>query len=269
MTEKNKSRREFLGKALGAVAIAALSPITILLDTQVALGANGGFIIDLANPIYADLSDSDKHFSIFIKIAKQSRNYTDIEGKISRLPYAFVVTRTSDSPMTFAAVQGYCSHRLYALEDSYDGTVIKCPNPDPGHGSTFTADGIKVKSLASFQKNLEKYQTIYNAANNTVEVIIPGLAVNGTSLPSASLLQNFPNPVKEKTSIGFTLPYYSKVTLTVNDSLGNIVAVLTDGYLAEGKYSFDFDASIFPSGTYFYHLNADGEVVTKQMTVVK
>jgi hypothetical protein len=106
---------------------------------------------------------------------------------------------------------------------------------------------------------------------NTVTINIPTLVVQDgqAAVAGPDLYQNFPNPVKDSSTIRFKLYYYSKVTLTVTDALGHIIAVLTDGELPEGEYNFDFDASIFPSGTYFYHLNADGEVQTKQMVVIR
>ena len=65
------------------------------------------------------------------------------------------------------------------------------------------------------------------------------------------------------------MDYCSAVIWTVTDIRGNIIAVLHDGGLDAGEHSFDFDASIFGSGTYFYQLNAAGEIQTKQMMVVK
>jgi hypothetical protein len=266
-----QSRREFLAKAIGAAAAVALSPVITLLTPQEVLAAGGGFTINLSDSKYADLSNPAKHFSMFINFPTKFRSYNQVQGGPQTLPFAFVVTKISDSPVTYAAVQGYCSHALYALTNAFDGTVITCPNPNQGHGSTFSALGKKVKPVTDLQTDLESYPTTYNAATNTITVTVAGLAVKDGVIvfSSPDLHQNYPNPVNDKTTISFELYSYTKVSLTVTDALGHIIALLADGEFSPGKYSFDFDGSLFPSGTYFYHLNAGGETQTKSMVIVR
>ncbi len=261
---KNQSRREFLGKTLAAVAVAALNPISVLL-TPKELYASGSdqplstnVVVDLSK--YPALKDIDGSVAISLK----GTNY--LYGADIQLPFRFILTKTATA--TYTAVAGYCSHQLYAL-DPYDGTVILCPNPDPGHGSEFSASGTVLKKPS--KHDLETYHTTYDSLANTVTLTVPNLAVgDGTSQAFApELMQNFPNPVKESTVIRFKLHYFSKVSLTVTDALGHVIAILTDGTLPDGDYSFTFDASIWASGIYFYHLNVGGEVLTKEMVVVK
>jgi Rieske Fe-S protein len=275
MGDERQSRREFLGKALAAVAVAAINPIAIFIDPKEVLAANNTFVIDLSLAKYANLSDPAKHYSIWIRVLTQYREYYGVND-VESLPYAFLVTKTSDSPRTYAAVQGYCSHKGYGLvlfngDSAYNGQMIKCPNPDPGHGSTYNVQGGIIHAAgAPYQKPLESYTATYNTANNTVEVVIPGLGVKDGQviISDPDLYQNFPNPATTITAIRFRLFYYSKVTLTVSDMLGQIIAILHDGPLPQGEYSFDFNTSIWASGIYFYHLNANGEIQSKQMTVV-
>src|SRR5258708_3524481 len=118
MSKKKQSRREFLGKVVGAVVVSALNPVINFLEPKEIFAVGNGFSINLADLEYAYLSDPAKHFSIFIKFQKQSKVYSDLAPPPQQnLPYAFVITRTSAAPLTFVAVQGYCSHGLYALED--------------------------------------------------------------------------------------------------------------------------------------------------------
>ncbi|MFI5263386.1 MAG: T9SS type A sorting domain-containing protein, partial [Candidatus Kapaibacterium sp.] len=139
------------------------------------------------------------------------------------------------------------------------------------HGSQYTAAGIVQQGPAS--RNLPNYPTHYDAVNspNSVTIDIPTYTASaGTDISSEpELFQNFPNPVKETTTIRFKLGDYSNVRLTVTDMLGHIIAVLTDGELPAGEHSFLFDASIWNSGTYLYHLNIEGQVLTRQMVITK
>jgi Rieske Fe-S protein len=259
---KNQSRREFLGKALALAAIAAVSPETILKPKN-SFAANGNQTLSLYT---VDLSQypalSNVNGSVAIIIPNSKYNYPGADGP---LPFRFILTRSAAE--TFIAEEGYCTHQLSAL-NPYNGSIIKCSSTDPGHGSEFALDGTVLRSPA--RRNLTQYTTAYDSYSNIVTISLPSnLAVKDVAAFDPELYQNFPNPVKTTTTIRFKLGYFSKVSLTVTDMLGHVIAVLTDGELPAGEYSFDFDGSIWNSGTYFYHLNAEGRVLTKQMVVAK
>lgn len=69
-----------------------------------------------------------------------------------------------------------------------------------------------------------------------------------------ALDQNHPNPFNPTTTIRFQLPSPGKVTLSVYDILGKLVATLVDENLAAGYYDRRFDATSLASGVYFYRL---------------
>jgi len=259
----NGSRREFLWKVLAAIGIAAVNPFAILLKPRDILASNGNqpldvYTVDLS--LYPALANVNGSVAITIP----NGIYKRPSG--AKLPFRFILTRISATK--FEALEGYCPHADTAL-NPFDGTNIKCPNPDPGHGSIFAEDGTKLRAPA--RTNLAPYNAAYNAAKNTVDIVTPTLSVKGSisSGSAAELYQNFPNPVKTTTTIRFKIDYFSKVSLTVSDALGHIIAVLTDGELPTGEYNFDFDATIWAAGSYFYHLNTEGDIQTKQMQVVK
>jgi hypothetical protein len=84
-----------------------------------------------------------------------------------------------------------------------------------------------------------------------------------------SLDQNYPNPFNPSTVIGFQLPVFGEVRLTVYDLLGRQVTVLVDGMMPAGAHSVNFDATNLASGVYVYRLEAGGRVNIRKMTVVK
>jgi hypothetical protein len=84
-----------------------------------------------------------------------------------------------------------------------------------------------------------------------------------------SLEQNYPNPFNPSTTISFTLPIGSMVSLKVIDILGREVATLVSEEMSAGTYSRQWNAANVPSGFYFYRLRAGELEKTEKMTLMK
>ncbi len=81
--------------------------------------------------------------------------------------------------------------------------------------------------------------------------------------------QNYPNPFNPLTTIAYSLPRDARVQLQVFNVRGQLVRTLVDGTQPAGRHEVGFDGTGLPSGAYFYRLAAGGEVVSKQMMLVK
>ncbi|MBN4076392.1 T9SS type A sorting domain-containing protein [Gemmatimonas aurantiaca] len=92
-----------------------------------------------------------------------------------------------------------------------------------------------------------------------------------------ALAQNYPNPFNPSTSISFSLPKASNVTLTIYDITGRTVRTLLSEYRSAGFHtllwdSADENGSKVASGVYLYRLRAGhaGELVaSRKMTLLK
>ena len=84
-----------------------------------------------------------------------------------------------------------------------------------------------------------------------------------------SLNQNYPNPFNPTTTIAYSLPKASDVTVKVYDILGNEVKTLVSGFKNAGNYNVNFDASGLSSGVYYYKIQADGFTDVKKLTLLK
>ena len=81
--------------------------------------------------------------------------------------------------------------------------------------------------------------------------------------------QNYPNPFTSSTSITFTLDQAGETRLIVYDITGREVTRLVDRLMPAGTFTVPLDGSTLRSGSYFYRLESNGEIVTKTMQVVK
>jgi hypothetical protein len=94
--------------------------------------------------------------------------------------------------------------------------------------------------------------------------------LNSSGLPKEfSLAQNYPNPFNPGTKIDVALPQSSSVTLTVYDGLGRELEQIVNGRMDAGSHSFQWNASRYPSGIYYYRLATGSFVQTKKMILVK
>jgi len=84
-----------------------------------------------------------------------------------------------------------------------------------------------------------------------------------------SLKQNFPNPFNPSTSISFSLPSRTFVSLKVFDLIGREVATIVSEELQAGSYSRTWNAANIPSGIYFYRLQAGSFTQTKKLVLLK
>jgi photosystem II stability/assembly factor-like uncharacterized protein len=95
---------------------------------------------------------------------------------------------------------------------------------------------------------------------------------SNNNLPvTISLSQNYPNPFNPTTKIRFEISGTSaaQTFLNVYDLLGREVATLVNEELKPGTYEVDWNAENYPSGVYFYKLNAGEFSETKKMVLVK
>ena len=91
---------------------------------------------------------------------------------------------------------------------------------------------------------------------------------------SFRLDQNYPNPFNPTTTIKFSLPHASRITLHVYDILGRQVTTLMDGQMPAGRHRLIWDGTndagqTVSSGIYFYRLTAGKFVQTKRMLLIR
>jgi len=109
-------------------------------------------------------------------------------------------------------------------------------------------------------------QIDFDGTRNETEIV----SVEIENQPTAySLTQNFPNPFNPSTTIQYTIPQSGEVRLSVFNGLGEEVKTLVNETKGPGVYEVEFSANDFPSGIYFYKIQAGNFVDTKKMILLK
>jgi hypothetical protein len=92
----------------------------------------------------------------------------------------------------------------------------------------------------------------------------------GAAVPEEfALEQNYPNPFNPVTTVRYQVPQEARVTLTVYDLLGRVVAVLVDEVQKPGYRAAEWNAAGVASGVYFYRLDAGSFSQVRRMMLVK
>ena len=115
-------------------------------------------------------------------------------------------------------------------------------------------------------------QELNNHADVAIGTLNLGFAVlpPETNLPEEfKLNQNYPNPFNPVTTIEYTIPKGSNVSLKIFDITGREVASLVDKYQDAGTFIVNWNAVNFSSGIYIYRLTAGSYTDTKKMILNK
>ena len=133
-------------------------------------------------------------------------------------------------------------------------------------------DSLPTASWVTLQYNHSAYVALARATgttDNTLDFTLVGV-IDRPGLPTGfTLSQNYPNPFNPTTTIVYTVPKTSHVTIEVFNLLGQSVAHLVDRTMHPGTYTANLDASGFTTGIYFYRLTAGSTTLTHKMVVTK
>jgi hypothetical protein len=99
---------------------------------------------------------------------------------------------------------------------------------------------------------------------------IIGIKNISSEVPSSFLLnQNYPNPFNPNTNIRYQISNNSFVSMKLYDALGRNIETLVNEKQSAGTYEANWDASNYPSGVYFYKLEAGDFSQVKKMILIK
>jgi hypothetical protein len=143
-------------------------------------------------------------------------------------------------------------------------------------GTNFQVAGYS--SLVGLNGQMDEFR-IYRRALSQAEItatwnqnlgVVTGVTPVSNEVPeNYKLSQNYPNPFNSMCNVQFSMCNAGNVKLVVYNVLGREVQTLINERLNGGTYEKLFDASMLPSGVYFYRLEVNGFTDTKKMSLIK
>ena len=103
----------------------------------------------------------------------------------------------------------------------------------------------------------------------TVNAVTGVKDISQTIPETFNLMQNYPNPFNPSTTISFSLPSKSFVSLKIFDVIGNEIATIVNQELSAGNYTKQWNAENMSSGVYYYQLKAGNFSETKKLVLLR
>ena len=148
--------------------------------------------------------------------------------------------------------------------NDWDSTLAHDPN------------NIQVKLSSSFSEikgilfYSHSYYKIVPRQNDDFTGFVVGVKNEKSIQPTSyTLKQNYPNPFNPSTTIEYSIPKESLVSVKIFNILGQEVKTLVSENQAPGNYNIRFNASDLSSGIYFYSLRAGNYFQVKKMILLK
>ncbi|MGE8513200.1 MAG: T9SS type A sorting domain-containing protein [Chryseobacterium culicis] len=172
---------------------------------------------------------------------------------------------------------GYAAFQLVYVKDDLNGKPLYMIRTDNGFGAKILVPDVHdSKLIVQNAHNEEEYATIpdnYLWSINVIYLSDGSHAFTKTASRKSSdqsesqMLQVYPNPVKGKATVQYTLPKSTRVKLYITSSTGALVKTIKEKPQNKGTYKESFTTSGWPSGLYFCNMQTDEGITTKKIIV--
>ncbi|MGA7160536.1 MAG: glycosyl hydrolase family 18 protein [Bacteroidota bacterium] len=212
----------------------------------------------LGLPFYGKLFGTSILYSPYLQ--EEDLPYWDIMSTIQRGQWTYIWDTGAEAPYYTSAIPA----ELITLDDSAS-IALKCQ-----YARTQGLSGVMIWEIT--QDVIGQSQPLLDVVGTQMITTDVASDARPNILPAGFVLyDNYPNPFNPSTTIQFTLPVASRVSIKVFDLLGREVATLLNEYKIAGVGTVRFDASQYhlASGVYFYHMQAGSFGETKKMMLMQ
>jgi len=197
-----------------------------------------------------------------------------------------IVSHGASSPGV--CLYGDCNCDLNGTQDAQgrhiNGVSDQCGTYATGNGSNYfihieQSGAVRGVSQGQGQQN-QTYGQLIEAIKDRIpafyfRIIIFFKEASDNASPGATthLGRSFPNPMRDRSTITFTIAENGPVRLAIHDATGRTISTLIDEVMAPGEYETRFDmnslAEPLPSGVYYCRLTAGNVSEVQEIVVVR
>ena len=164
------------------------------------------------------------------------------------------------------------NNKGFEIEQSFDNQNFNTIGFVPGFGTTTELKSYSYK-ISDAPTGAQYYRLKQIDFDGTF-TLYNSVEVDGPVIREFALYQNHPNPFNPSTTISFSIPVESNVSIKLFNILGQQVATIANTDFQAGNNKIDFNAANLSTGTYIYTLEAKGVdgknfTSTKKMLLLK
>lgn len=143
------------------------------------------------------------------------------------------------------------------------GLVVSVVNSTNSNPFTLTAPGPGEYRVNAGKKSPLEWDS------SMVTISLTSVGENKSNPNKFELYNNYPNPFNPSTTIRYSVPEASFISIKIYDALGNQVSSLVNENKSTGTYEVTLDAKNLSSGIYYYTLQTESFTKTKKMILTK
>jgi hypothetical protein len=203
-------------------------------------------------------------------------------GSTELVLYAHVINTSQDSQAVFIVrtinnlPQNWTSSLCFDI-NCYPPTIDSAITLEPlGPGDTievsvhFYPDMITAGTgYVQIQLGAINSPNVRTTINETATTTVTSVSNDFNQIKNFELSQNYPNPFNPATTISYSVPQRSDVSLKVYNIIGREVATLVNGEKDPGTYNVNFNGAELSSGVYFYKITAGSFSTVRKMILLK
>jgi hypothetical protein len=178
-------------------------------------------------------------------------------------------------PPRFNSYGGNVSSGFKLEMTATEGTIYYCLNGDPRKiGNSIAADTYSYKSPIIISDKLLTVKARAKMGNNWSAVAEATFSTDLThtlelNYQNTNQLSNYPNPVRDFTTIECNIPENGNVLMHIMSLQGSIIETIDLGFQFSGKIKYLCNASKLKNGVYIYQIQCGKYEVNSKMTVIK
>jgi hypothetical protein len=198
-------------------------------------------------------------------------------GYTEQLDRIFIKTTDQGSSFTYIYSNGFIGSNIFFINDligwriGYDNSTAFQVTYDGGLTWETETENVLSMLWSGVGWNLHG-KTLFAGGDQLILYRRSPTAVDvkETDYPlEYTLSQNYPNPFNPVTTIKYTVPHKSFITIKIFNVLGKEITTLVNDEKSPGVYELTWNAGNLPSGVYFYRLQNGSFIDTRKMILMK
>jgi len=227
-----------------------------------------------------DMSPGDPESSLILSIKWKTTDVSlgthTLKAYVSHVANEIDTLDNSSSTKTVNIVSSF--------ELTISATEGQTTNPPPGTYQCACNEDFEVEATPDFwfsywkldgdSVGTENPYFVFMDDDHSIYAVFKSACGDETTPPVLSLSQNYPNPFNPHTSINFSLPIDSHISIKIYDMMGQLVKVLVNKKMKAGLHETSWDGrnekgKFVASGVYFCRLEAGRYRDVKKMVLIR